>query len=153
MNNLNHNLTPKNIGLRAPKKVMNLERLGSFYPYKLSFMRKLIRKVMTEQWVISLALFDLDKDGYGEAVYEIKTPKNHFHFVIFANFLEPELRSDRVIAEAWDMTVTLRHGSFDPKELASLKKNVPLQEKGRMSSNSIVLSRANKSSRNFDYER
>ena len=151
MNNLNHNLTPKNIGLRAPEKVMNLERLGSFYPYKLSFMRKLIRKVMTEQWVISRALFDLDKDGYGEAVYEIKTPKNHFHFVIFANFLEPELRSDRVIAEAWDMTVTLRHGSFDPKELASLKKNVPLQEKGRMSSNSIVLSRANKSSRNFDY--
>ena len=151
MGSLNHQLEAKDIGLRTPEVVMDLKRLGSFYPYKLSFMRKLIRKVMTEQWDISLTLFNLDKDGFGEAVYEIKTPLNNFHFVVFANFLDPELRSDRVIAEAWDMTVTLRHGVFNPKDLIFLKENVPLQEKGRMTSNSVVLSRANKSSRNFDY--
>ena len=151
MGSLNHQLEAKDIGLRTPEVVMDLKRLGSFYPYKLSFMRKLIRKVMTEQWDISITLFNLDKDGFGEAVYEIKTPLNNFHFVVFANFLDPELRSDRVIAEAWDMTVTLRQGVFNPKDLIFLKENVPLQEKGRMTSNSVVLSRANKSSRNFDY--
>ena len=151
MGSLNHQLEAKDIGLRTPEVVMDLKRLGSFYPYKLSFMRKLIRKVMTEKWDISLTLFNLDKDGFGEAVYEIKTPLNNFHFVVFANFLDPELRSDRVIAEAWDMTVTLRQGVFNPKDLIFLKENVPLQEKGRMTSNSVVLSRANKSSRNFDY--
>ncbi|MDG1713712.1 MAG: hypothetical protein P8H21_07635, partial [Woeseiaceae bacterium] len=103
MGNLNHQFEAKDIGLRTPEVVMDLKRLGSFYPYKLSFMRKLIRKVMTEKWDISLTLFNLDKDGFGEAVYEIKTPLNNFHFVVFANFLDPELRSDRVIAEAWDM--------------------------------------------------
>lgn len=151
MNNQNHNLAQTSTSLRSPDKVMDLKRLGSFYPYKLSFMRKLMRKVMQEQWNIHLVLFNLDKEGYGETVYEITTPSNCYHFVVFTNFLDPDLRTDRVIAEAWDMTVTLRHGSFDSKELESLRKNVPLQENGRMTAQSLVLSRANKSSRNFEY--
>ena len=100
---------------------------------------------------INLSVFNLDKDGFGEAIYEIKTPKNNYHFFVFADFLDPNLRTDRVIAEAWDMTVTLRHGSFNQNELEILRQNVPLQEQGRMPSNCIVLSRANKSSRNFKY--
>ena len=151
MSRQNSDLAQTKKHLRAPNEVMDLKRLGSFYPYKLSFMRKLMRKVMQEQWHINLALFNLDKKGYGEAIYEIKTPSNCYHFVVFANFLDPSLRTDRVIAEAWDLTVTLRHGSFDPTELESLRKNVPLQEKGRMTAQSLVLSRANKSSRNFEY--
>ena len=151
MNNQKHSLAQVKTSLRSPAQVMDLNRLGSFYPYKLSFMRKLMRKVMQEQWKINCVLFNLDKEGYGETVYEITTPTNCYHFVVFANFLDNTLRTDRVIAEAWDMTVTLRHGPFKPEELGTLKENVPLQEKGRMTAESLVLSRANKSSRNFNY--
>ncbi len=137
--------------MRDPSVVMDLRRLGSFYPYKLSFMRKLIRKIMRQKWKISIDHFNLDNDGYGEIIYDIKTPKDCFHFVVFSNFLDPNERTDRVIAEQWDITLTLRHGKFDQNQLEMLRNNVPLQEKGRMSSNTIVLSRANRSSRNFDY--
>ncbi len=151
MHNLSQKITPEKEHLRDPSIVMDLKRLGSFYPYKLSFMRKIIRKITREKWTVNLSVFNLDKDGFGEAIYEIKTPKNNYHFVVFADFLDSSLRTDRVIAEAWDMTVTLRHGSFNQNELEILRQNVPLQEQGRMPSNCIVLSRANKSSRNFKY--
>ncbi len=110
--------------MRDPATVMDLNRLGSLYPYKLSFMRKLVRRVMYENWDISTALFNLDKEGYGEVVYEIQTPKNTYHFVVFANYLDPEIRTDRVIADKWDITLTLRHGKFNKNELSMLKKNV-----------------------------
>ncbi len=151
MRNLSQNISREREHLRDPSIVMDLKRLGSFYPYKLSFMRKIIRKITREQWNINLSVFNLDKDGFGEAIYEIETPENNYHFVVFADFLDPNLRTDRVIAEAWDMTVTLRHGAFNQSELETLRQNVPLQEKGRMPSDCIVLSRANKSSRNFKY--
>ena len=67
--------------MRDPATVMDLNRLGSLYPYKLSFMRKLARRVMYENWDISTALFNLDKEGYGEVVYEIQTPKNTYHLL------------------------------------------------------------------------
>ena len=137
--------------MRDPSVVMDLRRLGSFYPYKLSFMRKLIRKITHQKWKISIDHFNLDNDGYGEIVYDIKTPEDRFHFVVFSNFLDQNKRTDRVIAEQWDITLTLRHGKFDQNQLEMLRSNVPLQEKGRMSSNTLVLSRANRSSRNFDY--
>ena len=63
MNNHNHSLKQAKTSLRSPAKVMDLNRLGSFYPYKLSFMRKLLRKVMQEQWSINRVLFNLDKEG------------------------------------------------------------------------------------------
>ena len=151
MTKIVRNQSIANAIMRDPATVMDLNRLGSLYPYKLSFMRKLLRRVMHEHWNISTALFNLDKEGYGEVVYEIQTPKNTYHFVVFANYLDPETRTDRVIADKWDITLTLRYGKFNKNELSMLKKNVPLQENGRMSSNSIVLSRANKSSRNFQY--
>ena len=137
--------------MRDPSVVMDLRRLGSFYPYKLSFMRKIIRKIMVQKWKISIDHFNLNDDGYGEIIYDIRTPKDRFHFAVFSNFLDPNERTDRVIAEQWDITLTLRHGKFDQNQLEMLRNNVPLQEKGRMSSNTIVLSRANRSSRNFDY--
>ncbi len=52
--------------MRDPSVVMDLRRLGSFYPYKLSFMRKLIRKIMGQKWKISIDHFNLNDHGYGE---------------------------------------------------------------------------------------
>ena len=136
--------------MRPAATVMDVSRLGCLYPYPLSFMRSLLRRVMTQNWQIKPANISLDDEGYGHAIYEITTPRAVFSYVIFAKYLNPENRSDRVIAEDWDMTVTLCEGQVDTKRLAMLRANVPLQEKGRVDTTCLVLSRANKSVRNFE---
>jgi hypothetical protein len=149
--NMKSKIDDRELIFRPASMVMDLTRLGSLYPYPLSFMRSLVRRMMTENWCIDRVRFDLDKDGYGDAVYEIHTRDNVYSFVIFAAYLDPAIRSDRVIAEQWDMTVTLCEGVVDQARLDHLRKNVPLQEMGRVDSSCFVLSRANKSARNFEY--
>ena len=139
------------IALRPANVVMDLERLGALHPYRLSFMRSLIRKIGRENWQITRAEHGLDARGHGHVIYEIRTPRQLFSFVAFAKHLEPENRSDRVIAEDWDMTATLCEGVVDAGRLERLRANVPLQENGRVDATCLVLSRANKSVRNFDY--
>ncbi len=136
--------------MRPAETVMDIARLGCLYPYPLSFMRSLLRRVVTQNWQIKPAEFSLCPEGYGHAVYEIKTPRAVFSYVIFAKKLDNAARSDRVIAEDWDMTVTLCEGIVDTERLEWLRTNVPLQEKGRVDASCFVLSRANKSVRNFE---
>ena len=136
--------------MRPAETVMNVSRLGCLYPYPLSFMRSLLRRVMEQNWQIKPANISLNDEGYGHAVYEVVTPRAIFSYVIFAKYLDPKCRSDRVIAEDWDMTVTLCEGRVDADRLAKLRANVPLQEKGRVDTSCFVLSRANKSVRNFE---
>jgi len=137
--------------LRPASVVMDLDRLGTLYPYPLSFMRSLLRRIMREKWDIVPAIFDLTPEGYGDVVYEVTTPNAVFSYVIFSKHLDPDKRSDRVIAEDWDMTVTLCEGKVDKTRLNFLRDNVPLQEMGRVDSKCFVLSRANKSVRNYEY--
>ena len=92
---------------RPANVVMDLERLGTLYPYPLSFMRSLIRKIMHEKWEIKPAVFDLDEHGFGDVVYEVTTPNGIYSYVLFSKFLDPESRSDRVIAEDWRKIVML----------------------------------------------
>jgi len=131
--------------------VMNLNRLGTFYPYPLSFMRSLVRRILREKWDIKRDKVELCDAGFGHVIYTIQTPHARFSYVVFAKFLDPEKRTDRVIADDWDMTVTLCEGEIDAERLSMLRANVPLQEKGRVDSKCIVLSRANNSLRNFKY--
>ena len=138
------------LSYRPASIVMDVNRLGTLYPYPLSFMRCLVRRIMSEQWDIKPVVFDLDASGHGHAIYEVVTPYTTYSYVVFSKFLDPEKRSDRVIAEDWDMTVTLCVGTIDAQRLEFLKANVPLQENGRVDSECIVLSRANKSARNFE---
>ena len=58
------------IKLRDPSTVMKLSRLGSFHQSKLSFLRSFIREF--KEWNYKRNLFDLDKSGYGTAVYSFK---------------------------------------------------------------------------------
>lgn len=139
------------LNLRPASVVMDLERLGTLYPYPLSFMRSLLRRIMREQWNITSVIFDLSPEGYGDVVYEVQTPNALYSYVIFAKDLDPNKRSDRVIAEDWDMTVTLCAGRVDAARLDMLRANVPLQEMGRVDAQCFVLSRANKSVRNYEY--
>ena len=139
------------IACRPVSTVMDLNRLGTLYPYPLSFMRCLVRRLMTEGWSITRDKFELDQDGYGEAIYAIDTGTARYNFVVFSHYLDPTERSDRVIAEKWDMTATLCAGELSKERLDSLRANVPLQEAGRVDCDCMVLTRANKSSRNFNY--
>lgn len=138
------------LALRPESEVMQLRRLGALFPNRLSFMRCLLRRIQTDHWRIERPVFDLDSDGYGTAVYQVKTPRQVFSLVIFSHLLDPELRNDRVIANAWDITMTLTAGTVDETRLELLRANVPLQEAGRLDADCIVLSRANKSVRNFE---
>jgi len=146
-----HNTDDLNSFMRPAHVVMDLNRLGTLYPYPLSFMRSLVRRILREEWDIQRAQISLNGNGYGHVVYEIQTRNALFSYVVFAKYLDPNIRSDRVIAEDWDMTVTLCEGRVDGARLEFLRANVPLQEKGRVDTGCFVLSRANKSARNFEY--
>ncbi|MDX1606467.1 MAG: hypothetical protein R3202_09760, partial [Candidatus Competibacterales bacterium] len=58
-------------------------------------------------------------------------------------------RSDRVIAERWDVTCALCDGELDDGAIARLRDQVPRQEVGRFDPRVLVLSRANRSVRCF----
>ncbi|MBC8305161.1 MAG: hypothetical protein H8E55_56535 [Pelagibacterales bacterium] len=130
---------------------MTLDKMGSRYPSRLSFSRSMLRRLLFDNWKISKSKFDLDDNGYGTAVYEITINQNIYSLVCFSQHLDNADRSDRVIAEKWDTAYSLINGKLDDQELDRLKKNVPLQESGRNSSKELILSRANKSVRLFEY--
>jgi len=134
-----------------PSDIMTLEKMGSRYPSRLSFSRSMLRRLLFDNWKISKSKFDLDSDGYGTVVYEIIINNNTYSLVCFSQQLDSADRSDRVIAEKWDTAYSLINGKLDDDELNRLRKTVPLQESGRNSSKELILSRANKSVRLFEY--
>ncbi|MEO0327631.1 MAG: hypothetical protein AAF217_03435 [Pseudomonadota bacterium] len=141
----------ENLPMRAPEQVMRLERMGSFHQSRLSFMRVLLRRLKRENWQFDRPRFDLDENGVGVATYRVKGPQRTYTLVAFAHDLPDEMRSDRVIAEAWDTTFTLVDGEPSEEDISRLSQNVPLQEAGRISEHEFVLSRANRSVRLFDH--
>lgn len=137
--------------IRPPDEVMKLDRMGCAHPTRLSFLRQLLRRVEREQWQFSRSVWRLDDRGVGVAVYQVRTPHRIYSLVAFAHDLPDELRSDRVIATAWDATFTLFDGVPSAADLARLQANVPLQEAGRISDTELTLSRANRSARLFEH--
>ena len=132
-------------------EIMTLDKMGSRYPSRLSFCRSMLRRLLFDNWKISKSKFDLDDKGYGTVVYEININNNIYSLVCFSQHLDSADRSDRVIAEKWDTAYSLINGKLDDQELNRLRKNVPLQESGRNSPKELILSRANKSVRLFEY--
>ncbi|MDA0796126.1 MAG: hypothetical protein O2950_03155 [Proteobacteria bacterium] len=137
--------------MRPASQVMQLERLGSFHQSRLSFMRTLVRRMVAENWQISSPVFDLDEQGYGTVVYQVEAKYGTFSYVLFSHYLDPDNRNDRVIADQWDLTMALCEGTVDTEQLDFLRNNVPKQEAGRVDSRVLVLSRANRSARTFEY--
>ena len=137
--------------VRENDNYMKLSRMGSRYPSRLSFSRSMLRRLINDNWAIHKSKFDLDKDGYGTVVYEIIINKQTYSLVCFSAFLDDKDRSDRVIASKWDTAYTLHVGKLSNEDLNRLKKTIPLQESGRNSPNELILSRANKSVRLFQY--
>ncbi len=132
---------------RPPDVVMRLARMGSFHQTRLSFMRILLRRLKKERWKFKRSLWEIDRDGYGRAVYTVFGPERNYSLVAFSHELADEVRSDRVIATAWDATFTLFDGIPTNADLDRLQQNVPQQEAGRIGDSELSLSRANRSVR------
>jgi len=130
---------------------MRLDRMGSAHPTRLSFLRSLLRRVEREGWNFDRPLWEVDDRGVGRAIYRAAGPDRTYCLVAFAHDLPDEMRSDRVIATAWDATFTLYDGEPTAAELDRLQANVPLQEAGRVGPSELSLSRANRSVRLFNH--
>ena len=137
------------VELRNPNIIMKLSRLGSFHQSKLSFLRSFLKEF--KDWEYKRDLFDLNKFGHGVAVYSFKKNDRVYSLICFANELNKDERSDRVIATKWDAAFTLHDGVPKKKDIERLKNEVPKQEVGRLSYKELTLSRANKSVRVFDH--
>ncbi len=135
--------------LRSPDQVMRLARMGAMFPTRLSFLRSLLRRLSAEQANVTRAIWEMDAEGYGHAVYTLKLGGHSYSLVAFSNRLDASERTDRVIAQAWDSAFVLYDGVPDAGEIARLRANAPLQEAGRFTERDLVLSRANKSVRLF----
>lgn len=143
--------SPQPIAMRDPQVVMRLDRMGSFHQSRLSFMRVLLRRMKREAWQFFRPEWSVDANGEGHAVYTAKARDRAYSLVAFAHDLPADMRSDRVIATAWDATFALFDGVPTPADIELLRANVPKQEAGRVTEKALTLSRANRSVRLWDH--
>ena len=137
------------VELRNPNIVMKLSKLGSFHQSKLSFLRSFLKEF--KNWDYKKDLFELNTLGFGTAVYSFKKKDRVYSLICFANQLDQNERSDRVIATKWDAAFTLHDGVPTKQDIERLRNEVPKQEVGRLSYKELTLSRANKSVRVFNH--
>lgn len=130
---------------------MQLSRMGSFFPTRLSFMRTLIRRLAAEQASVQRRVWDMSDDGYGHAVYTVELSGHPYSLVAFSTQLDPADRTDRVIAEAWDSSFVLFDGIPGEADIDRLATAAPTQEAARYLPTDLTLSRANKSVRLFEH--
>lgn len=139
------------IKLRSPQEVMRLQRMGASHPTRLSFLKVMLRRMISENWRFDRPTWNIDQQGVGCAVYRAIGPVRTYSLVAFSHNIPDHLRSDRVIATAWDATFTLFDGTPTETDLNRLSRNVPYQEAGRVQASELSLSRANRSVRLFRY--
>ena len=136
--------------LRHPANVMKLDRLGSFHQTRLSFSRQLIDELILNNWKTEIIKWNINSIGTGNAVIKISSKQRIYSLVVFCHQINDDERSDRVIAEKWDMTFSLFLGIPSKEELDEMSKNLKIQELGRHLPKQLTLSRANKSVRVFN---
>ncbi|WP_085308006.1 hypothetical protein [Planktotalea arctica] len=143
-------ITPQ-MALRPPSTVMRLRRMGAMFPTRLSFLRTLMRDLSAQNVQVQRAVWEMDADGFGHAVYTISLGGYDYSLVAISTDLPPEMRTDRVIATAWDTAYVLYDGIPDASEIARIVATAPKQEASRYTARDLVLSRANKSVRLFQH--
>ncbi|MET3206011.1 hypothetical protein [Arthrobacter sp. UYEF13] len=137
--------------LRPSNTVMDPVDMGGARASRHSFIRSMIRRAVRAGWQIERTYFDVDAQGRGDAIYEVRAESHLWSFVAFSQRLSESERTDRVIAKAWDITAALVEGSVDADRLARMRAQVPLQEAGRAEQGSLIWTRANRSERFFEY--
>jgi hypothetical protein len=142
---------PPQRALRPPTQVMRLARMGAMFPTRLSFLRSLLRQLSEDGARLTRPHWQIDADGYGTAVYSIALGGHVYSFVAVSTHLPDAMRTDRVIATAWDSSYVLYDGVPDAAEIARIAEAAPRQEAARFTERDLVLSRANKSVRLFGH--
>jgi len=137
--------------LRAPEVVMAPARMGAARPTRYSFTRTLLRSAFRQGWLADRVELDLDAEGRGRAIYRVEARGHEVHFVAFTDTLDESTHTDRVVAEAWEITAALVDGPLSEEFLAELARAVPLQENGRFDPRVLVLTRGNRSVRFYEY--
>lgn len=137
--------------LRPPGTVMRLRRMGAMFPTRLSFLRTLMRDLAAQNVQVTRRVWEMDADGFGHAVYTVSLCEHDYSLVAISTDLPPEMRTDRVIATAWDSAYVLYDGIPDAAEIARIVEAAPKQEAARYTARDLVLSRANKSVRLFQH--
>ena len=139
------------VALRPPSQIMRLERMGSFFPTRLSFLRSLLRDLAAQGSKLERNALELDDDGYGHAAYAVKLEGRDYTLICYTSPLDDDDRTDRVIAEAWDACFVLFDGRPAQSDVDALRNEATRQEAGRYHDQVLVLSRANKSLRLFEH--
>jgi len=137
--------------LRSPSTVMRLRRMGAGFPTRLSFLRTLMRALAADDVKVTRPVWKMDVAGFGHAVYSLRFGVYDYALVAISTDLPPEMRTDRVIATAWDTTYVLYDGIPDQSEIDRIVASAPKQEAARFTARDLVLCRANKSVRLFDH--
>ena len=142
---------PPQMPLRPPSAVMRLRRMGAAFPTRLSFLRTLMRALAADDVKVARPVWKIDADGFGHAVYSLRFGGYDYALVAVSTDLPPEMRTDRVIATAWDTTYVLYDGIPDQSEIDRIVASAPKQEAARFTARDLVLCRANKSVRLFEH--
>jgi hypothetical protein len=143
--------TPAQVPLRPPEMVMRLRRMGAAFPTRLSFLRTLMRALAADDVTVRRPVWQMDAAGFGHAVYSLRFGGFDYALVAVSTDLPPDMRTERVIASAWDTAFVLYDGIPDADEIARIVDAAPRQEAARFTARDLVLSRANKSVRLFDH--
>ena len=137
--------------LRPPEVVMRPEMLGAARLTRYSFSRTMLRRAVADGWTAGLVRQDLDTEGRGESIYRVDTGTHQFSFVAFTTTIDESAHTDRVIADRWEIAAVLVDGDVTDELLATLRVEVPAQEKGRLDPRILSLTRGNRSVRFFRY--
>lgn len=137
--------------LRPPHQVLTGTDMNGAWATRHSFARTMLRRARSQAWHVEKTRLDFDAQGRGTAVYTVYAEGRIFSFIAFSRTLDESQRTDRVIADAWDVTAALLEGRLTSEREEQLRQNVPVQEKGRPGADAMVLTRANRSLRFFDY--
>ena len=137
--------------LRDPAELMQPGRLASLKQNRLSFARMLMDKMIDEAWDVRVTRTNLDERGVGRVVYTIDTPDRVFSFGVFSHASGDDANTDRIIAEDWDMWGFLCEGRATPDLMDSQFEELPRVREGRATSDILIWTRANRSSRFFGH--
>jgi len=130
---------------------MDPHELGTARQTRHSFARQLIRHAHQDGWKVTRRVWDLDEQGCGTAIYSVAMGFHVVELVIFSQVIDESLRTDRVIAQDWDVTSALVDGLFAASDIDDLRRQVTRQEEGRANDRTLIWGRANRSQRFFDY--
>ena len=122
---------------------MRLRRMGASFPTRLSFLRTLMRALAADDAHVTRPVWAISADGFGHAVYSVTLGGFTYSLVAVSTDLPPDMRTDRVIATAWDTAYVLYDGVPSVDEIARIVAAAPRQEAARFEATDLVLSRAN----------